>query len=547
MNVSEYISHQAEMQPGKKAIVELKKGSFFNIKSSSKVQSACSFDELEKKINIACQAFIKASLKKGDKVLVFIPPSIELISTTFALFKMGAIPIFIDPGMGKENLLDCVKSVDADALIGISKIFYLKKMSSKFFDSLRVSICTDSSLWGDYSFEKIKKDVLNSFEVVDQKESDLAAILFTSGATGLPKGVEYTMGMFCNQVIKLKEIFSINSTDVDYAGYPLFSLFTLCMGASTYIPSAIDPKKPAKTSAQQLVKELKESRVTFATGAPSIWKKLAEYCEKKKIVLDDLKALVMFGAPVSGNLMRGLKKVMPHGQIYTPYGATESLPVSIINSNMILGETFEQTELGRGVCVGYPVRDVNVQIIPLIEEEVSTLKSLENYEPGEICVSSPMTSKAYHLYDQNSLSKIYVKKDSWHRMGDVGYMDEWGKLWYLGRKKHMIHFKNKNFFSVCVEGIFNSHPKIANSALIKISEMPAVAVILKKKVKFMSAHEQGELQKKLSIFAQRFEETREIKKIVFVDEFPLDTRHNIKIDRIKLSEELDAASNLLDS
>ncbi len=538
MNIANFIKDNAEKYPGKQAVIARASGSFFSFGRSGNQFESCSFDELDKRSNVYANSFEGLGIKRGTKTLVFVTPSLDFPAIIFALFKIGAVPIFIDPGMGLEPMLSCVQTVEAEALIGVSKVQYLRNIKRKFFKDIKIVINVDGNFWGTHSLKKLAKGQPNQYEIADKDPKELSAILFTSGGTGTPKGVEYTMEMFWKQTTMLKEAFRLTPNDKDYPGFPLFSLFTLALGLTTHVCD-FDASKPAQCNPKKIIKDLLEYKITFGAGSPSIWKNVVEYSLKKKQTFPRIKTLALFGAPVRHDLLGMLIKVFPNANIYTPYGATECLPVSLTSAHEVQGETKAFRLEGKGVCIGYPLKGVEVAIIPQSGENFSSIESvakLKTGEIGEIVVKSPTATPAYHNNPEATKSIHIPDGDHyWHRMGDIGYLDEWDRLWFLGRKSHVVITASRNYYPKAVEPVFNEHDEIENSALIELEGKAALAVLRKDKKTSLSIDYQEKFYSELEIIGQKFSSTEGIKTFILFEDFPVDSRHNIKIDRKKLA------------
>lgn len=150
------------------------------------------------------------------------------------------------------------------------------------------------------------------------------------------RNVVYTHKIYYEQTRLLQELFSLDENEIDFPCFPLFSLFTLCMGMTSCIPD-MNPSQPAKADPKQLVQNIKDNKVTFMAGSPAIWEALGSYCIKNNITLPSVKYLVMFGAPVRNELHKRFSRILPNRTTYTPYGATESLPVANISGQMVFG------------------------------------------------------------------------------------------------------------------------------------------------------------------------------------------------------------------
>lgn len=536
MNIADLLVKRAFEHPDKIAIkAPLKRNSDGSYNYESRT-----FKELLDITRSLASGFTSQGLKTGDKAIVFIRPGLDFPAVTFALFSLGIIPVFIDPGMGKENLLRAIKHVRPTALIAVPVVHFLRLFKRDAFSTVKHFITTGPIKWGSMKslndFKKLAaKEVHTTID-----ENSLAAILFTSGGTGIPKGVEYTHRIFSKQTELLQEMFSLTSEDIDVPGFPLFALFTIAMGMTSCIPD-MDPSKPSKASAENLIQGIKDNKATFVAGSPAIWDKVGSYCRENEITLPSVKHLVMFGAPVSKEIHQDFSKVLINGTTYTPYGATESLPVANISGKYLLAHTVDKTSIGYGTCVGKPAPSMEIKIISITDEVVKNVESmriLSTGEIGEIIVKGETVTKSYYDMPQKTAeSKIYdIDGSLWHRIGDIGYLDEEGYLWFCGRKSHRIDTKDKLISTIPCEAIFNEHNEVSKSAVVGVYrgqsyQTPELVVQLKD-----SRKKNSRMREELLKMASLHEHTKEIKKVWFHSNFPVDVRHNIKIDRLKLRD-----------
>jgi acyl-CoA synthetase (AMP-forming)/AMP-acid ligase II len=499
------------------------------------------FQELDIAINSYCHYFSSQGIQKGHKVLLFVRPGLKFPAITFALFKMGAIPILIDPGMGKKNLLAAISQSSPDAMIAESVVYLLKHFYPDTFSSIKISLSMGGKFLASESLKNIPLSNSQNFPVYEANEDEMAAILFTSGGTGIPKGVVYTHLILETQRQALQKMFSLTSNDIDLPGFPLFALFTLSMGMTSCIPE-MNPSKPSSVIPEKIVKNILQFHPTFLAGSPAIWERVGEYCQKNKIELPSVKYLVMFGAPVSLKIHQMFSSLLPNGTTYTPYGATESLPVANISGHAVLKETAVLSLSGKGTCVGYPVEGTDVMIYKDSEIPEPTFvneKVKKPFEIGEILVRGKIaTIEYYKMPEQTKLHKIYDGNTFWHRIGDLGYFDNEGKLWFCGRKSHQIRTLQGPLYPIPVEAIFNQHPLIKRTALVglgKIGEQ-IPAIVIERADHFMSLTKQSQKKFKdeLLDLGNNFSHTKDINHFFLYDYFPVDVRHNIKIDRLSL-------------
>jgi acyl-CoA synthetase (AMP-forming)/AMP-acid ligase II len=248
----------------------------------------------------------------------------------------------------------------------------------------------------------------------------------------------------------------------------------------------------------------------------------------------------MFGAPVRNELHEKFKQVLPNGTTYTPYGATECLPVSKISGKIILAETAALTSQGKGTCVGIPVPGVEVSIIDISDDIIENIKNarlLGPYQIGEIIVKGDIVTANYYQFPlETAIAKIGDDKSFWHRIGDLGYIDDQGRIWFCGRKTHRVETPLGLLCSVNCEAIFNAHSGVRRSALIGLGEKgkQSAAIVIERNESGKKLNK-NVLEKELLDMAKNNSLTAQIKSVHFCDHFPVDVRHNIKIDRLKLA------------
>lgn len=497
------------------------------------------FGELESLSDKYANGLSDIGFQYGMKTLLFVRPSLQFPALVFALFKLGVVPVLIDPGMGRKNLLAAIEEVAPQGLIAEPEVHFLSLLFSKSFKSVKCKVTTKGPKIGKCVPLKMVESSNAQWTNAQLDPDEMAAILFTSGGTGRPKGVVYTHKIYTEQTRLLQELFSLNEQDIDLPCFPLFSLFTLCMGMTSCVPD-MDASKPAKADPQKLLQNITDNNVTFMAGSPAIWQVLGDYCEKNKITLPTVKSLVMFGAPVRNELHEKFSRILPNGTTYTPYGATESLPVSNISGKVILEQTAALTERGKGTCVGTPVPDVDVSIIEISDDVIDDIQGahlLETFEIGEIIVKGDIVTASYYQSPaETAHAKIKDNGSFWHRMGDLGYRDDQGRIWFCGRKAHRVESPWGVLFSVNCEAIFNAHRGVKRSALIALGEkskaLPAIVVERNEVGKKM---DRTHLKKELLKIAKNNSMTAQIKSVYFCDHMPVDVRHNIKIDRLKLA------------
>ena len=502
-----------------------------------------SFRDMDNTADWFARSLSELGIAKGDRVILMVKPSLEFIGLTFALFKIGAVIILIDPGMGYRNLLRCIEQVKPEVFIGIAKALIFKLIFPRPFRTIRTSICVGSSLGlfkPSLTAQKAEESSTygRAYPAAEMQGDDLAAILFTTGSTGPPKGVRYEHSIFQAQLKLIRDYYRIGPEDIDQPAFPLFALFSAGLGACSVIPE-MNPAKPAGVDPGKFVKTIRTYGVTYSFGSPAIWNVVSRYCLEQKIKLESVKKILMAGAPVPGELLARTAAILPdEAEIHTPYGATESLPIASITAREILADTWEKTRTGKGVCVGKPLPSITIKIIKISDGPIENWTDsllLPDYETGEIVVKGPLVTKSYDNNDrENQLAKIADGHQFWHRMGDLGYFDAKGRLWFCGRKGHRVITAKTTMYTICCEALFNEHPAVFRSALVGVgpqqNQEPVIIVELYDKTR-----KNDRLMAELQEIARNNELSRSIKHFLVHPDFPVDIRHNAKIFREKLA------------
>ncbi len=499
------------------------------------------FSELSKLSSEYAAGFDSYGITRGTKTLVMLRPSLDFFAVVFALFKVGAVPVLIDPGMGVERLLHCIESVRPEAMIGIELAHLMRTIKRKYFKSIKYAVTEGRRwLWSGKTLDEMRF-VGSSFDVVSTKEDELAAILFTTGSTGPAKGVEYEHGMFVEQCRIIRDTYEIGAEDIDLPTFPLFALFSVGLGMTAVVPD-MDPTAPAKVDPKKIIEAINKQGCTFTFGSPALWGRVSKYCVENDIKLPSLRKVLMAGAPVPPETHeRLLRHILPAGaETHTPYGATESLPACDMRGSEVLAETASATISGKGFCVGRPADGVEVRIISLTDEVISTWDDsllLPQGQVGEITVKGRnVTKRYYERPEMTALAKIKDGDSVVHRIGDLGYQDSKGRIWFCGRKAHRVETASGTLYTVCCEAIFNQHKLVARSALVGVGGVgDKTPVIVIEPTSQLDDLGKRKLANELLKLASSDENTAKVEQVLFYSDFPVDIRHNAKINREKLT------------
>jgi len=509
--------------------------------------SRMSFAELFSRVRQYERGLAQLGCRAGDRIVMLVPPGIEFLALSYAVMGRGAIPVFLDPGMGRENLVKCIADAAPAGFIAAAKAHLLRWIKPKIFKGLRFSIAvSELPIPGAYGVGFLKRFSPQPLLVVQRSASAPGLIAFTSGATGTPKGVLFTNEMLRAQLDIFTSSLGLVPGATDLPLLPVFALFSLALGVgSVFAP--LDPAKPLDLDPELMLRIITQFKVQSSFGSPTLWSKIAEYAVRHQTTLTGISRIYMAGAPVPPRVLALVQRAAPQAVVATPYGATEALPVTMVRASDLAagaeasgGVTAALTgEVG--TPVGAPVEGVEIRIIGASNRAFSSIaetKTLPVLVIGEVIVRGRNVSPAYlHRPDANQLGKIKDDATFWHRMGDTGYLDQDGKLYFCGRKSHVVTTEERLYYSDPVERIFNEHVKVRRSALIGVKggTEPAVAIEPLPEHFPSGGAEREQFAAELRALAQKTPLTARIEKFYFHPSFPVDARHNAKIFRDKLS------------
>lgn len=537
VNVATHLSLMAAREPTRPAVILPR----FAADGSVRTQQM-TFRELDEDSGHIARGLKELGI--GGPAALMVPPSLDFFSIVFALFKAKIDLVLVDPGMGIRNLGKCLGEAAPKTFIGIPKAQLARRWLKWAKHSILDTVTTGSRLFGGrHTLTKVRAvgEKLGPLPAADADPDSCAAILYTSGSTGVAKGVLYRHKTFAAQVEQLKALYAIEPGEIDLCTFPLFALFAPALGMTAIIPE-MDPRKPAEVDAKKIVAAVHHFQVTNMFGSPALINRVGRYGVENGVTLPTVRRVISAGAPVSATVIERFTKMLNPGvQVFTPYGATEALPVASIGSEEILSVTRALTDIGKGVCVGRPAPGMKVRIIRVTDDiiwDFAEADCLPTGVIGEIVVSGSVVTDCYLGRPGATWQAKMNDADGrlWHRMGDVGYLDGEGRLWFCGRKSQRVVANGKTYFTIPVESVFNTHPDVFRTALVAspIMDMclPEVCVELEPGT---PTDQWPRIADELCKIADFFEHTRNLHLFHLHPKFPVDIRHNAKISREKLA------------
>ena len=510
---------------------------------------AISYAQLDARSDAIAAGLARQGIVRGSRTVVMVRPTPEFFLLMYALFKLGAVPVLVDPGIDKRALKQCLGEAQPQAFIGIPLAMTAKALLG-WAKSARIRITTGSSAWlADATLQAVEAAGQDAGpQLADTTPDEVAAVLFTSGSTGVPKGVVYRHRHFAGQIELLGRAFGMQPGGVDFPTFPPFALFAPALGLTAVIPD-MDPTRPAQANPKKLHAAIRQFGATQLFGSPALMRVLAD----AGTAMPTVKRVTSAGAPVPPDTVAAILKLLPDdAQFWTPYGATECLPVSVIEGRELL-TLRGKTEQGLGTCVGRPVPPNEVRLIAISDAPIARwehVREVRAGQVGEITVAGPTATDSYFNRDaQTALAKISETLPDGstrivHRMGDLGWFDGEGRLWFCGRKsQRVVKDADTTLCTEQIEPVFNTHPQVRRTALVGVPRDKGAdaanagwAVLCVELDPGVRASDWPRIEAELRHLADGNVQTGPVDGFLhYPKPFPVDIRHNAKIGREKLA------------
>ncbi len=483
------------------------------------------FRELDEVSDGYAAGFLQAGIGKGTRTVLMLRPGPVLFTVLFGLLKTGAVPVVVDPGMGIRRMLHCYRAAGAEAFVGVPVAHAVRVVNRRAFKGVRTTVTAGRRwFWGGHTLKSLLSHA-PALPDVPIEADDLLMVGFTTGSTGPAKGVESTHGALDAMVRQVAATHDQSADDVGLVTSPMFGVLHLLVG-STCVLAPVDPTRVADADPATIADLVDRYRVTTMFASPALLDPLSRYLAATGRRLPTLRCLVSGGAPVSAEIVAAL-----HASglaVQATYGATEALPISSIDAATVLGSTGRLAREGAGTCVGQPVDGIEVRIVRITDEPMpawSDALLAGSGEVGEITIAGPTVSRGYHRSPgADAAAKITDGERVWHRTGDLGRLDEAGRIWFCGRKSQRVG----TLYTVQCEGVLNAHPDVYRTALVDADGQPVVCVEARAGV---PAAEHPRIAGELRELAEGHRLTSQLRTFLFHPSFPVDIRHNAKISR----------------
>lgn len=516
-NLADILREQARRRPGQPAIIDTRHG----------LTRVTTFAMLEQRVGQATALLWREGLRPGNTVLVLQPMSAELYIALIAAFRSGLTAMFVDPSAGVAQVERCCAQAQPQGFIGSTRAHLLRLFAPSVGRIPRKFVIGG---WLPGTIPWSRAEELAPREQLVSCDPDTPALLtFTSGSTGQPRAMLRSHRFLLAQHTVLQRNFATDSDtggDISMTALPVFVLSDLASGTTSLIPPG-NLRKPGQIAPAPVVAQIQRFQPRRASASPAFWERIAAWCLQQQMTLSSLEAIYTGGAPIFPRLLDDLRVCAPNAQVIAVYGSTEAEPIAHIARSDFLSGDVAAMQSGAGLLTGNPVPETALRILPdrwgtphgSYAHDAFEDMGLPAGQPGEIVVSGAHVGTGYVGGVGDEETKIRVGDTIWHRTGDAGYLDTYGRLWLLGRCLARIEDQHGTLYPFAVEAAVSAHHAVHRSAMVSWRGQRLLLVELTQP---FADGELDALQQSLA--------WAHLDAIRAIPHIPVDRRHNAKVD-----------------
>lgn len=401
--------------------------------------------------NRLANALTRLGVSVGDHVVVMLANCPEVLQSYVAVLKLGGVVVPVIFLLGPEEVRLILEDSEAKAVITSSDMLWKVEPFIEALPSLKHVLLVDGGGDGKTaSVPELSEREADSFATLERADGDLAAILYTAGTTGRPKGVALSHGNLISNALAAASLFELDREDWALGVLPLSHSYGLMLmnaggilGTRSVLLRWFNPEAVLQT--------IQAYHVRSMSGVPTMYVYLLNYPDAGRY---DTSSMVLWGsgaAPLPVEIVEPFEKKFG-GRILEGYGLTEAAPV--VSAHRLSMER----RLG---SVGKPIPGVEVKIFGDRDRELPV------DEVGEVCVKSPGVMLGYYRMPEETAKTI---RNGWLHTGDVGRLDADGYLYIVERKRDLIIRGGFNIYPRDVEEVLYAHPKVAEVAVVGMPE-----------------------------------------------------------------------------
>ncbi|MED1420350.1 class I adenylate-forming enzyme family protein [Bacillus smithii] len=503
LSVYERLVQSVEVYGDKEAIYDLR--------------SRVSYQQLKEDTDRFATVLKNKGIDKGDRVAVSLPNWYETVVIYFAIAKIGAVLVPFNPKYKSYEVEHILKNSEPKIVIA-SDEFERNFGFEKALIIVSEAITVRFHLGGFPSFDDLIKDITEEATVADiDVNTDLFCILYTSGTTGIPKGVMITHRAVVQSALTAALELRCTKKDVFIVPSPLFHIFGMAINLLCAISVGSRIVLQERFHPQETLKLIEKEKVTIQQGVPTMFIKQLEIDNFDSYDLSTLRAGIVGAAPIPPNKVKEIRKRMGIN-LCQSFGITEAVTVT--------ATPYDDNEQKIAETLGKAIPGVEIKIVD------ENRNILPPRKVGEIAIKSFAIMKGYYKMPEQT-AKV-LDHEGWFYTGDLGTLDEEGYLRFIGRKKEMVIRGGFNIYPQEIESVLSTHPNILESAIIGLpdevlGEIICAVIRIKNGAECSEEEIKDYLKERMAIY-------KVPEKVIFTKEFPVTASG--KIQKIRLRDQI---------
>ncbi|MEM1349041.1 MAG: AMP-binding protein [Myxococcota bacterium] len=489
------------------------------------------FEELARRVNAYRRGLVAEGFVPGDRIVMMFPVSVELYALTLAMFAQGLVAVLVDTGMGPVRVVQALEDARARALVTVPALVRSRWVLPPLW-RFRIYVT------GKRRTPEPRTRPVSQLErsgsapppPQDVRGGEHALITFTSGATGRPQGAGRTHSLLIAQHRALADQFPNRPGAVEATCFPAVALHNLCSGIPTVL-AAVDLRKPASLEPTQVVRQLTREGATRLTAAPAFASKLVDHILAQDARIPSLEFVGVGGGPVPPELCSRILRALPGVHAEVLYACAEAEPISSVPMREVVEAQ------GAGLLVGRAASAATIALVdlpersPPMDQRGLTPYEVERGAIGEVVVAGDHVHRGYiDNPEANRRSKLYEPRGRvWHRTGDMGYVDDEGRLWLVGRVQDVVRHRGRTLYPLALERHLDEIPGIERAAIVQRVHIHQGLVVVQLAPGVGLEEVRWRIEGALEV--RGYDPAMDLRA---VPEIPLDRRHKAKIDRVTL-------------
>ena len=539
MNLYEHLERVAAQRPDQVAVYAPDRGAG----DPGVAHHSLTMAQLDARAGKLAAGLVDLGIGAGDRVVLMVPVSLDLYVVVAALFRLAAVPVLMDPWMGVARMADCIRRTQPRLFLGVPLAHALFLWRPGLRRLRRVTV--GGKPWmGRHSVEAMIDAGAPAPPVATLQDDAPGLITFTGGSTGRPKGVFRTHGLLQAQHEGTTRCMGMDAGEVHLQTFPNMILSNIASGVTSVVPW-FRQGHAAEADPAALLRQVRRLGVAGMCGPPALLGRLARHCIETDQRMSGVRRVLMGGSAVGFEQVREMDRATRPGATAVLYGSSEAEPLASLEGRPEIDRAEGAMREGGGLCLGHPRPglDMELRALPLglhtagMDEAALAVATLPPGHVGELIVRGRHVSRRY-FGDPRAEADQKIRTTGghvWHRLGDLGYLDEDGRIYVVGRVNDTVQRRGRSLYPLVVEPLIEQLPFVRRCGLVGHPRKGMNRSILAYEAEGRPARRRQRREREDTIRAECERIDVIIDQVVVVGEIPVDRRHNGKVERDELA------------